>query len=228
MVPWISVILLQWYFRDSTNYANRPKPLSRLSRLFMSEVLRCLKYFCGMLRCRCAMVVLEFIESRGFNGFITRSDRSESSGVGCSWIFDLTTGQRSKAMSPDRLEGKIRNAIRIVEEEVQRNIEGTLIFFESRGPHPVIHGIQIARCLSWRRSLLTWKRQRVSSKVQLRLWIAWFWRLHLRLTRSQGPLPKLSGNTARQFKALMLLLPTSDAIGSPRAECWVLGSSFCF
>ena len=69
------------------------------------------------------MVVLEFIESRGFNGFITRSDRSESSGVGCSWIFDLTTGQRSKAMSPDRLEGKIRNAIRIVEEEVQRNIK---------------------------------------------------------------------------------------------------------
>ena len=26
-----------------------------------------------------------------------------------------------KAMSPDRLEGKIRNAIRIVEEEVHRN-----------------------------------------------------------------------------------------------------------
>lgn len=76
-----------------------------------------------MLWCRCAMVVLEFIESRGFNGFITRSDRSESSGVGCSWISDPTTGQRSKAMSPDRLEGKIRNAIRIVEEEVQRNIK---------------------------------------------------------------------------------------------------------
>lgn len=57
----------------------------------------------------------------------------------------------------------------------------------------------------------------MSSKVQLRLRIAWFWRLHLRLTSSQGPRPKLSGDTARQFKDVQSV----DVVASNQRRNWL-------